>query len=343
MSAEETMACDLKRVAILIPAWKPDEKLIALVDSLLQYPFAAIVVVNDGSGPEYDPLFETLSAHATVRILRHEVNCGQGRAHKTAFRYALTELHGLIGVVTADADGQHAPDDIVRVAMLLARSEDRPVLGMRTFAEGVPFRSKFGNNVTRYFFKFLFGRSIRDTQCGLRGFPIESLRELLNVRGERYEYTSSVLGYLCRDGRPPIESPIATIYLDHNRSSHFRPLRDSIRIYSLLFLLYAGSIAAICTDVAAFAMVIAWTGSIVAAIVTGRLLLMAGYSVNRRFAIQAWILPTKSRVGYGLALAGTGAASLALTASLHHYLGWNALAAKIAAETILLLMILSRL
>jgi len=342
MSADKTIGKDLNRVAVLIPAWKPDEKLIALVDSLLQHPFAAIVVVNDGSGPEYDSVFEVLRVHGRVRILRHEVNCGQGRAQKTAFRYALTELQGLVGVVTADADGQHAPGDIVRVAELLVCSKGSPVLGSRNFAKGVPFRSKFGNIITRHFFRLLSGRSLGDTQCGLRGFSLESLHELLKVRGERYEYTSSVLGYLCRDGKPPIESPIATIYLDHNRSSHFRPLRDSIRIYSLLLSLYAASIMAICTDVAGFAMVFAWTGSIASAIAAGRLLLLAGYAINRRFAIQPWMPPGKSFLGYGLALLGTGLASLALTVCLHRYLGWNALAAKIAAETILTLAILGR-
>ena len=342
MSAEATTGNDLNTIAILIPAWKPDEKLIALVDSLLQHPFAAIVVVNDGSAPEFDSVFDALRPHDKVRVLRHRLNCGQGRAQKTAFHYALTNLPNLIGVVTADADGQHAPNDIVRVAELLARSDGSPVLGMRTFAEGVPFRSKFGNNVTRYFFKFLSGRTIKDTQCGLRGFPVACLPGLLNVRGERFEFASSVLAYLCREQKQPFQTPIATIYLDENRSSHFKPVQDSIRIYSLLLSFYAASIAAICADLATFAIVVASTGSIVKSIAAGRLLLLAGYAVNKRCAVQPWMPSSKSFLGYALALVGTGVVSLALTLCLHQYLGWNALAAKMTAETILVLAVLAR-
>lgn len=340
MNCEQTKHEDLSRIAVVIPALNPDDRLVALVESLTQYHFAAIVVVNDGSETKYDAVFERLRSFSKMRLLRHEVNHGPGRAYKTAFQYVLKELPELIGVVTADADGQHAVADIVRVGELLARSDGCPVLGVRTFAAGVPWRSKIGNGITRYVFKFLSGFKIRDTQCGLRGFPKECLAELLEAPGERFEYVSSVLAHLCAREKQPIEAPVTTIYLDRNRSSHFKPLQDSVRIYSLLIAFYAASIAAVCMNLAAFTVILIETGSVAGAIATARLLLLLGFAIDRRFAFQPCVPPRKSISGYGMAMALTGCISYAAIWGLHHYLGWNALGVGIAAETILMLVIL---
>jgi len=340
MNCEETMREDLSRIAVVIPALNPDERLVVLVESLAKYPFAAIVVVNDGSETEYDAVFERLRPLPRARLLRHAVNQGPGRAYKTAFQYVLADLPESIGVVTADADGQHAVADIIRVGELLARSHGRPVLGIRTFAAGVPWRSRVGNVITRYVFKFLSGRKVRDTQCGLRGFPKEYLAELLQARGERFEYVSSVLAHLCAREKQPIEAQVATIYLDRNRSSHFRPLQDSVRIYSLLIAFYAASIAAVCMNLAVFTAIFIGTGSVAGAIAAARLLLLLGFTIDRRFAFQPCVPPRKSISGYGMVMVLTGCISYAAIWCLQHYLGWNALVAGIATETILMLVIL---
>lgn len=342
MNCGETMRDDLSRIAVVIPALNPDEKLVALVESLAQYPFAAMVVVNDGSDAECDAVFDRLRSFSRVHLLRHTANRGNGRAQKTAFEYVLSDLPEVIGVITADADGQHAAADVVRVGELLARSDGHPVLGVRTLAAGVPWRSKIGNGVTRYVFKFLSGCAVRDTQCGLRGFPTECLEELVTARGERFEYISSVLTHLCARDKQPVETPVSTIYLDRNRSSHFRPFADSARIYSLLFASYALSIAAVCTNLAAFTVILLTTGSVTGAIAAGRLLLLIGFAIDRGFAIQPYLPSRKSVSGYALALALTGAVSCAAIWSLHRYLGWNALVAGIAMETTLMLAILAR-
>ena len=87
-------------------------------------------------------------------------------------------------------------------------------------------------------FHFVSGHWVSDTQTGLRAFPSGVLPELMALPGERYEYEMTVLAYLCRHANVPIEVPISTIYIDNNRSSHFNPVRDSMRIYFVLVRFY---------------------------------------------------------------------------------------------------------
>jgi glycosyltransferase involved in cell wall biosynthesis len=235
------MQANLSSIAVLIPAWQPDERLVTLVHSLAEYDFAAIVIVDDGSRKDCQILFKQLEAIPSVHVLQHEENRGQGRAFKTALSFTLDAFPDLLGVVTADADGQHAVPDIIRIAEALTESKGRPILGVRSFGAEVPLRSRFGNILTRYIFRFLSGYDIRDTQSGLRGFPKQYIPALILLDGERYEYATSVLSYFCKIGAAPVEVPIATIYVDNNRASHFNPLRDSVRIYILLLRCFAPS------------------------------------------------------------------------------------------------------
>lgn len=221
-------------VAVVIPAWQPRSQLAALVHSLAETGCRAILVVDDGSSTVYQTVFQQLQTIPVVRVLRHSCNTGKGRALKTGLRHFLSEFAEYTGAVTADADGQHAIEDITRVAAVLAEQPQKLVLGARRRVAEMPFRSRIGNSLTRYVFCAATGVMLADTQTGLRGIPRNLVPELLAVEGERYEYEMAVLAHYCRSGRVPIEIPIRTIYTEQNSSSHFRPIRDSIHVYRVL-------------------------------------------------------------------------------------------------------------
>jgi hypothetical protein len=128
-----------------------------------------------------------------VHVLRHAANLGKGRALKTGINHFLTVLPGFVGLVTADADGQHTLSDIVRVTQSMLAKPGCVALACRRFSGKVPLRSRFGNELTRLVFHFFSGRELSDTQTGLRAFPSSLLLELLPLHGERYEYEMTVL------------------------------------------------------------------------------------------------------------------------------------------------------
>jgi glycosyltransferase involved in cell wall biosynthesis len=335
MEAHRDESLFLHSIAVLIPAWQPDERLVALVESLVQFPFAAIVIVNDGSNPEHGDFFQRAGSLPKAIVLAHDRNRGTGRAIRTAMCYVLDKLPAVAGVVTADADGQHQVADIVRVAEALSRNGGRPVMGSRMLGEGVPLRSRFGNAVTHHVFRLLSGVNVCDTQCGLRGIPRQWLTEALKVNGDRYEFVLGLLAHFCRCGVPPSEVPIATIYIDENRSSHFKPVRDSVRIYSYLFRSYLSSFLIPCIDFAAFALVYELNQSLAPAVLAGRAAAVAAILLQRQIAHRSGSCAIPPIAASIVALVITGLLSLAGIWILTNRLHWTVFAAKLIAEIML--------
>ena len=222
-------------VAVLVPVLNPDEKFVTYIDSLVSYGFDHIIVVNDGSAERYDPFFSRVKKHPQCVVLRHKVNKGKGRALKSGFKYFLQNLSGLDGVVTADADGQHTLADTAAIARMMETERSSLILGTRDFSlPHVPARSRFGNRLTSAVFRLLYGLRISDTQTGLRGVPTSLLPVLIESDGERYDYETNML-VECADRKiGVIEHPIETVYIDDNATSHFNPVKDSVRVYWLL-------------------------------------------------------------------------------------------------------------
>ena len=229
--------------AILIPAYKPDEKLIELCRQLLTHEDLKLVVVDDGSGEEFRHIFDALDER--VKVISYPVNKGKGGALKTGIAYIYENLPECERVVTADADGQHRYEDIRKVIIRSVECPGQLVLGSRKFDESnVPARSRFGNALTRGVFRLVSGAKVYDTQTGLRGFDRPLMQRFMNVHGDRYEYEMNMLLDAAADKIPITEVTIKTVYLNENESSHFNPLKDSAKIYYCLlkhFIKFAGS------------------------------------------------------------------------------------------------------
>lgn len=205
------------------------------VTSIIEECHCNIVIVDDGSNDVSNHIFDQVARLPQVILLRHYVNLGKGRALKTAFNYCLG-LGEICGVVTADADGQHLVSDIIRVVSALRDNPDKLVLGCRDFIKETPWKSKIGNVLTRNFFYFVSGGiRLRDTQTGLRGIPVAFMKQLMNVYGERFEFETEMLLSAIDNNYQYLTVPISTVYCNGNRATHFNPVKDSLRIYSILF------------------------------------------------------------------------------------------------------------
>ncbi len=231
-------------MTVLIPAFEPDTHLIELLRTLKG---VRTVVVDDGSGKRYGPIFARARACGSI-VLSHAVNRGKGCALKTGFAYILQNLNEREGVVTADADGQHRAADIFRVAEKMRQTRRGIVLGVRSPRGHVPLRSSFGNLVMRGIFLLASGRRVRDTQTGLRGIPAGLLPLMLRVRGSRFEYEINMLLDLANAGYSFSQVPIETVYTKRNASSHFRPLADSVRVLLPTMRFCIGSVSAAAAD-----------------------------------------------------------------------------------------------
>ena len=238
------------RAVVLIPAYKPDERLVTLTGELIERGLD-VLLVDDGGGETFAPFFDRCR-ELGAQVAVHAVNMGKGRALKTGINAAMLAWPDMAGIVTADADGQHTVTDILRLIDALHEHPDTLVLGSREFTGDVPFKSRWGNRITRAVYALASGVRVRDTQTGLRALPARALGDMARIDGERYEYEMNVLLKLRDMHLGVTEVPIETIYIDDNAGSHFNPVRDALRIYMVIFKYLFSSLASFAVDYALY-------------------------------------------------------------------------------------------
>ena len=226
---------NISKTYVLIPAYEPVSDLINICQHLKTHTFAGIIVIDDGSSLASQAIFDQLEADQGIILLKHAHNQGKGAALKTGFRWLRKNAPDCTGVVTADADGQHLVKDIVKVAEALATQPETLAIGSRRFGKDVPFRSLFGNLVSRHVFKFLYGKLFTDTQTGLRALPMRFVNEIVNMPYNGYEFEAECLVLAVQEKFKTQEVEIGTVYLNNNATSHFNPITDSLKIYYVFF------------------------------------------------------------------------------------------------------------
>ena len=238
----------IDNIALLIPAYEPEEKMIPFLEELKNV-FSTIVVVNDGSSS--NEVFSKIPDG--IKLLVHEVNKGKGRALKTGFEYIKT-WSNICGVVTADADGQHTVKDIIACCNKFLENPESAVFGCRDFGSTskIPPRSRFGNQLTSRLMKLFCSITISDTQTGLRVLPIKYIDKFIETEGERYEYEMNCIMKIKELDLLLVEVPIEVIYIDNNSSSHFNPIVDSIKIYKVFIKFCLSSFGSFIVDILLF-------------------------------------------------------------------------------------------
>ncbi len=329
----------------IIPAYNPDEKLLKLVPELWKQGIKYIIIVNDGSQKQTLEIFNRLEVYAIV--LTHGVNRGKGAAIKTALNYIENNLSDIQGIVLLDADGQHRPEDALRLLKEVHRIDSGLILGVRQFKGKIPPRSLFGNTVTKYVFRVISGKWVSDTQTGLRAFSRKMVPMLLKVNGERYEYEMNVLLTCAKNNILITEVPIAAIYHDaRNSCSHFRTVRDSVRIYGNLLAFSGTSFLSFLLDyilffllVRMFMFVLTSESALIAGNIGARMISGAfNYYLNSTFIFRCRENRYKSVISYFMLACWILFLNTVILYCLYNYLGMNKAIAKLITELLLFVM-----
>lgn len=239
----------MKNISIIIPSLDPNERLAGVVDSVRNEGFTDIILVDDGSKEENKHFFPSGD---DITLLVHPVNKGKGEALKTALRYVIENRPSSSGVITLDGDGQHLAKDVKSVGEKMLET-GKFILGVRDFSlPEVPPKSRIGNRFSSLALALCCGSYISDTQTGLRAIPKSLFVPMSEVEGSRFEYETNVLLGLRSMHAQYCEVKIETVYLDENKGTHFHPIKDSLRIFSLIFKYLFSSLAAFLTDIILF-------------------------------------------------------------------------------------------
>lgn len=316
----------------LIPAYKPTAFLQDLVNRLKNFGFF-VVLVDDGSGAQYEHLFFECSRYA--EILYHTENRGKGSALKKGLAYISKHCPADSIVVTVDADGQHRVDDALAICRMAEQHSDSLVLGSRKLKDNVPLRSRFGNTVTRLVYRISTGLKVHDTQTGLRAFHTSLIHELLGIPGERYEYEMNVLLHFARERIPIREHEIETIYFDNNSASHFDAVKDSVRIYKEILKFSASSLVGFLTDYAAYSLLLLLTGNLRLSNIIARVISASvNFTLNRKFVFGSKENVLKAAVKYFLLAAAILFGNTLVLEFLVNTCGVHQILAKIVTEVL---------
>ena len=315
-------------IIVLIPAYKPDARMVELVRELRDN-HLDVMLVDDGGQEPYAPLFaqcRELGAEVAV----HTVNLGKGRALKTGINAALLRWPDLRAIVTADADGQHTPRDILRLIDAVDAHPNTLVLGSRKFTGDVPFKSRWGNRITRTVYGLASGVHIYDTQTGLRGFDRDCMRLFVDVPGDRYEYEINMLLTAARAEMPIYEVTIETVYLNDNESSHFNPLKDSLRIYACILKFACSSLICFGIDYVLFQLLrtfipLTWVSNLLARIVSASV----NFTLNKKLVFKGNEKTLPAVLKYAALAVFIYLIDTAILALVYEKLGWSRYVVKI--------------
>jgi glycosyltransferase involved in cell wall biosynthesis len=215
----------LERTCIIVPAFEAETTLAGVIEGLrAEIPECAdrILVVDDGSHDRTAEVARDLGC----RVASHPHNRGKGAALKTGFEVAST--HRFVVALTVDADGQHPPEEARRV-LLAEEREEALVLGIRDLSrDGAPRKNRFSNGISNHFLSRFAGRPLRDTQCGLRRYPIPKTLALRG-RGDGYDFEGEILLRAIWTGIDVVEETVRVHY-PPDRRTHFHVVRDPWRI-----------------------------------------------------------------------------------------------------------------
>lgn len=325
-------------ICILIPAYNPNESLVSLVKEILEKGFRNIYIVNDGSKEECQPIFDKIGEEhpGVVHLVTHEVNQGKGAALKTGFSVILKREESCQFIITVDADGQHLPCDVENLARKALSTHPHLLLGVRTFSESTPFRSRVGNEVTKVLFRLCYGFPVDDTQTGLRCLSRSFAKEAIKLKGEGYQYELEMLIYAIKKKWMINQIPITTVYEPGNPTSHFNPIFDSLKIYLVLFRFAFISLLTAILDNVLFALFLKMTNVVFGSLVLARICAgLFNFKMNRRFTFHSEGDLKNELAKYFLVLLLLMTVSYGLITSLVVVLGINVVPAKIFCEVIL--------
>lgn len=212
------------RFAIIIPVYNHAQSIENVIKKSLMLDMP-VFVVNDGST---DSIFEKIINFNSIYPLHHNENRGKGAAITTGFVEAAKVADWAI---TIDADGQHNPEDSLKMIQAIPESERPIVLGMREGMMGkdVPWTSRFGRKFSNFWVLLSGGPKINDSQCGFRIYPLPEVLDL-KVIAKRFQFEVEILVKAGWKKISVIEAPISVSYAPRaERISHFRPFIDFLR------------------------------------------------------------------------------------------------------------------
>ncbi len=214
-----------KSGCVIVPAYLEEARIGQVVRQILSV-IDPVIVVDDGSADKTAAEAEAAGAI----VLRHSRNMGKGVALHSGFAYA--RAHGYEYLITMDADGQHAPQDIPRFLEAYSRGAAAVLIGNRMDnPAAMPWVRRWTNRWMSWYLSRALRQFVPDTQCGFRLYRCDIL-PAQQPEFAGYAAESEILLRLAKQGVAIGAVPIRVIYQDEISKIH--PCRDTLRFFLMI-------------------------------------------------------------------------------------------------------------
>lgn len=215
------------RHAVVIPAYNEASTITDVVLRARRFT-ELIFVVNDGSTDETARVLEKLP----VTLLNNPKNLGKGKTLLRGARLAIEQ--GASAVITLDGDGQHRPEDIPLLLEKATAAPETIIIAARLHNRNcAPPLRRFANSFADFWISWAAGYRIRDSQSGFRLYPAAVLQQC-STESDNFVFESEILIDAAWKGIFSKSVAIDTVYHQNNRSSHYRPARDTWAIVKMV-------------------------------------------------------------------------------------------------------------
>lgn len=220
--------------AVVLPTYNNARTLAEVLDAvaLLGLP---MFLVDDGCTDDTARVIDAwIKSHPQIdlTVIMHARNRGKAAALRSGFNAAAAR--NVTHAATIDTDGQLTAADLPPMLDIARKNPHAYVIGVRDDnAADYPSRSRIGRHVSNFFVRLESGRRVRDSQCGLRVYPLEMVHGV-KCRANRFGFETEMITRAAWAGFDLAESPARCRYLPvGQRVSHFRPIQDSLRALAM--------------------------------------------------------------------------------------------------------------
>lgn len=214
---------------IVIPIHNEARNIKKLLDTFNERHLTSIILVNDGSTDKTLEIIE--KDYPKIEVLSHKYNLGKGKSLQTGAIKAVKDKADII--IFMDGDLQHKPEDIQRFLRAFLKDPNlQMVFGARKIGINMRFASFFGNKLLTITINLFFRYFLNDTQCGFRAFR-RSVFSKINWNSPDYAAETEMIIRAAKARLKYKEIPIDTIYLDHNKGTHF--IHGILILFKIIF------------------------------------------------------------------------------------------------------------
>lgn len=198
----------------IVPMYN-EEQVIFQVITELRSIFPHIICIDDGSTDQS----ANKAIEAGALVLRHAVNIGQGAALSTGFSWVQNQSR-FSYVVTFDADGQHRPQDALRLVSELENKNVDVVFASRFLEQDqatIPLAKRLVLKSVTKITKALTDVQLSDAHNGLRALTVEATRSI-DLTQNGMAHATQLVSLVLQSNLRYVEIPVTILYTPYSQS-----------------------------------------------------------------------------------------------------------------------------